>query len=103
VNQAAVREKGNSKLAAFPLCEQGNGKESRRLEKHLNGRRRKLSYETGSTKKKQKAQHALAADAQGAECESRNAVLCFRLKSELDAGGARLKRHRWVHKTMKNI
>jgi ribosomal protein S21 len=44
----------------------GNRKESRRLENYLNEIRRKLSYETGSTKKKQKAQPAAEANHQGA-------------------------------------
>jgi hypothetical protein len=42
------------------------------------------------------AQPALAADRQGAECESGDADLRFRIESELDAGGRQLKRHRWA-------
>ena len=49
--------------------------------------------------KQNATQPALAADGQGVECESRNAVLLFRIELELDAGGPQLSRNRWAVNT----
>jgi hypothetical protein len=59
--------------------------------------RRKLSYETGSTKKNsQKPNNGLKRTGQGAECESRNTVFAFQLKWKLDADSRPLSPGRWA-------